>query len=268
MVLMALVIGGVVAVGVSGVLLWQRTTGRESDASIVAFPKTSVVRTVPVANEERMVDVRDGSNVDVRFPRLSGLSDSAVEQRVNDVIRAHIEAEIVGFVSGLSGVDATVLPEASQSTFQSTYEVVYLDATIASMVFRHTSYVAGAAHPYGYVTTLTFDLTRGVPLALDDVLTGDRYLETIAQYVFNDVLAQVGITADADEATVGWIREGSSPIPKQYERFTVSPDGLRVYFDPYQVASYAAGSFEVRIPYAVFREHVRPNGPLSEWVRE
>ena len=43
--------------------------------------------------------------------------------------------------------------------------------------------------------------------------------------------------------------------------FTFSGEGLTLYFPPYEVAHFAAGSWEVTLPYYDLREILRPNGP-------
>ncbi|HVO71034.1 MAG TPA: RsiV family protein [Aggregatilineaceae bacterium] len=46
------------------------------------------------------------------------------------------------------------------------------------------------------------------------------------------------------------IHQGTGENPDNYKSWTITPDGLTFYFDPYQVAAYVAGTQTVTIPLA------------------
>ena len=52
--------------------------------------------------------------------------------------------------------------------------------------------------------------------------------------------------------------EGFAPNDDNYSNWIIDGQTLRIYFPPYQVAAYAAGSFEVSIPLSQLRDILKP----------
>jgi uncharacterized protein YecT (DUF1311 family) len=61
-----------------------------------------------------------------------------------------------------------------------------------------------------------------------------------------------------------WIRRGAGPNARNFSSFALLPRELLITFDAYQVAAYAAGPQEVRIPLAQLRDVMRPNPRLPQ----
>jgi hypothetical protein len=61
--------------------------------------------------------------------------------------------------------------------------------------------------------------------------------------------------------------EGADPMETNYQNWNLFPDGLRINFDPYQVAPWAAGSQEVFIPFTQLEEIIDPAGPLAPYLQ-
>lgn len=85
---------------------------------------------------------------------------------------------------------------------------------------------------------------------------GTDYLGLIASY-YQDELSRRNIGYD------GLFVSGADPTPENYRNWNITPGGLLISFDPYQVAAYAAGPQEVLIPYAKLSAIIDPNGPLG-----
>jgi hypothetical protein len=105
--------------------------------------------------------------------------------------------------------------------------------------------MVGSAHPSSYEVALNFDINTGKILILDDVLVGD-YLTVISKYC-KDVLGE-RFAADYDQYEESF-GSGSNPEPENYENFLITPGGLIIVFDQYQVAAGVAGKQEVLIPW-------------------
>jgi hypothetical protein len=65
-----------------------------------------------------------------------------------------------------------------------------------------------------------------------------------------------------------WLADGTSPDRENFLAIVLEPTGFRVFFSPYQVAAYAAGPFEVVIPYAALVDDLNLAGPLKELTRQ
>ncbi|MFS8085155.1 MAG: RsiV family protein, partial [Acidobacteriota bacterium] len=48
-----------------------------------------------------------------------------------------------------------------------------------------------------------------------------------------------------------------------YKAWVITKKGLWIVFDPYQVASYAAGPQTVLVPYSVLKDIIKPDGPVA-----
>ncbi len=117
----------------------------------------------------------------------------------------------------------------------------------------------GGAHPNSTFGTLTFN-TNGDKIELADLFTlGARYLDALSKASYNSVVAQLknrfGPTVDDNQ--LDWIRRGTEPSSETLQFFYLSNGNLVLLFPPYQVASYAAGTFETPIPLASLSDILR-----------
>ncbi|HWW75520.1 MAG TPA: RsiV family protein, partial [Pyrinomonadaceae bacterium] len=63
------------------------------------------------------------------------------------------------------------------------------------------------------------------------------------------------------------IRAGAEPKAENYENWTITPRGLVVTFDYYQLGSYAAGAQKIILPYAELKDVIKPDGPLAPFLK-
>lgn len=125
---------------------------------------------------------------------------------------------------------------------------------VLSVLFVNFFYLGGA-HPGSYYWSLNFDFTTGQELGLGDLFVpGSDYLDRIAVYC----IEQLNEKLDFDI----W-EEGAAPVVDNYLDWTLSPQGLMIIFDEYQVAPYAAGPQQVIVPYAILADIIHPQGPIG-----
>jgi hypothetical protein len=55
---------------------------------------------------------------------------------------------------------------------------------------------------------------------------------------------------------------------KSGDEFVIKPDRLTYIFSPYEMGSYAEGSYEIDVPYAPISAKLDPNGPLKEFLHK
>ncbi len=92
--------------------------------------------------------------------------------------------------------------------------------------------------------------------------------ENLASSSANLSLDEEDLDADAitDDSETGTIAaenmNGVTPLStSDLTSFTLSPAGLRFYFSPYHVGSYAEGIYTVGVPYSVIRECIPDDSP-------
>ena len=106
-----------------------------------------------------------------------------------------------------------------------------------------------------------FDLD-GNEVTLAQVLdTNPNWLEELSLLVSQDVqkqlIARMGdslpVGAEGPDVTGAMFPEGVAPKAENFKNFVIDYDTLVIHIPPYQVAAWAAGSFEVRIPLSSLR---------------
>ena len=150
---------------------------------------------------------------------------------------------------------AAAAPSASTGSFlQSRYEVLHNQNDLLSLRIWISIYMKGAAHPGSFSKTFNFDLSTGRMLALDDLFQpGADYLPLLSQFCQAEILRR---------DSQFW-PDGADPQPANYRSWNLTPGGLLVTFDEYQVAPYAAGPQSVMVPYSELSGVLLPNGPAS-----
>jgi hypothetical protein len=192
--------------------------------------------------------------VEVEYPELQGLSNSSIQAKVNNEIRVKVFARVAAFHSQGSQFPIGSLPEGAlgQSALAANYDTSFIGKNFFSALIAYSDYTAGAAHPTGYVEVFNYDLRTGTSVTLDQVLReldpSPGTLQRLGQYVRQDLIRQLG----DDPGSVELINDGAAPLPENYKNFNLSRSDLIVFFDPYQVAPFAAGTLKVEIPYAEF----------------
>jgi hypothetical protein len=126
--------------------------------------------------------------------------------------------------------------------------------------FSVGSYYAMAVHPNTVTRTLNFKLNPSTQLELRDIFkTSTNYLDLLSTYSVGDLHKQQPKRFHNPEQRAeelknkqdAWILSGAAPTHKNYEQFVLEKGGMRIFFDPYQVGSYAEGRYEVFIPTSV-----------------
>jgi hypothetical protein len=121
-------------------------------------------------------------------------------------------------------------------------------ASVGYTSYLYTAYEdMGGAHPNGYFVTYVFD-PEGRQLQLQDLFRADtNWLEELSLIVSDQVVAEVKKRLNQDDVNGGIFQEGLAPKVENFSNFILDGDQLVIFIAPYQVASYAAGAFEVRI---------------------
>ncbi|MDD4376481.1 MAG: DUF4163 domain-containing protein [Clostridia bacterium] len=125
----------------------------------------------------------------------------------------------------------------------------YLDK-IKSFVFDIYGFTGGA-HGFSNTITKTYDLESGKAYSIDDVVTDlSKFTEIVRENIKNE-LSLRGEIVDEE-----WITMGTDS--DSLEKFSLSENGLTMYFPPYQVASYASGTIICNIPFESMQDILSP----------
>lgn len=196
--------------------------------------------------------------IDVEWPGLQWSGDPRVDA-FNQAADAFAQEEIAIFKQGVESTPDDPAFQEFSSSLTVRYTPTYLDGGLFSVHLNVSFYMAGAAHPAHYSRSMTYDLREGRMLALEDLFRpGAAYLEAISAYCIEDLNAR---------NTLAW-EEGALPNAENYQVWNITPGGLQITFDAYQVAPYASGPQTVLIPYDRLREAINPEGPLAGLINQ
>jgi hypothetical protein len=200
-------------------------------------------------------------NVSFQKPVLSGPSGEAVDN-FNKAIDNIIKNNIEGFKEETikNETEVTLPPEIAElgSFIDLTYEVYSTENNIISVKFLVAWYNAGAAHPNSYSLTVNYDLSRAKTLQLADVFNKDaKFLDVLSAYSVKDLQAKDALT----------FPDGAAPTDVNYKSWNITPDGILITFDDYQVTPHALGPQEVLVPYSELKSIIRADGPLAAFVK-
>lgn len=160
----------------------------------------------------------------------------------------------------------TVHPATSWDYLSISHEVMLFSQGLLSIEYRLGRYHAMAVHPVTKTHTLNFRLHPSLKLELDDIFDeSNDYLEVLSQYCITDLHKQQPMRfhdpgerlAQLKEKQDEWILSGAGPSASNYGQLVFVKGGIKVFFDEYQVGSYAEGRYEVFIPIPVIEPILR-----------
>ncbi|OTG92056.1 RsiV family protein [Acinetobacter sp. ANC 3813] len=140
---------------------------------------------------------------------------------------------------------------------QSTTSVRFISqwGNIATFALESYTYTAGAAHGMYHVEYVNFDLTAKKRLALQDILVKDADRKVLSALY---------------EANTMWLDEHNIERSKLQlsDNFYYGANGIVFVYPLYELASYAEGMTELKLPYplvkALFKPEYLPNLPSYE----
>ena len=142
--------------------------------------------------------------------------------------------------------------EMPASSLDVDYAIVFATPELISLQFTIYSYTGGA-HPNGQTRSFNWDPRSESEIQLADLFTpGSAYGRIIADYCRREL-------ARLDIGDREWLARGTTFNEENYQRWNPTRAGLRITFDPYQVAAYAQGAFEVTVPWGALKTLLRPS---------
>ena len=185
-------------------------------------------------------------------------SDPRVK-KFNTEVTALIQGATDQFRKGLA--EQPSKPISGGSYFDVRYALISSPGkNFISLQFKIEGMSDGAAHPYHITLSFNYDLEKGEQIKLSQLfLHGVNHLQTIADYCRTEL-------SKRDIGFEGF-SEGADPTDENYAVWNLSPEGLLIVFNEYQVAAYAAGPQSVIIPFEKLDNIINPGEVLAGWRR-
>ena len=176
---------------------------------------------------------------------------------------------------GIRAVDANIrewatgIADAFEETFNSpglypdenrpvpelwcSYSVSHPSDKALSITFEVWTYTGGSQGNLD-VMTLNYSLLTGQRLGLVDIFEDpDAALAIMSARSRRELFQRLGGMRQEQ-----YLRTGLNPVPENFASLTLTPSGIRINFQPYQVAPGMAGAQKVEIPI----EELQPAHPL------
>ncbi len=205
-----------------------------------------------VTRQDRQ-DVPKQYSLIINYPYLEGITDPRF-QLFNEVTSTTIDKIRQDFTNGINSSPATPDPNFAPSFLQTDYSITHGTNGLISVLYKVSYYVSGAAHPNQYAVSQNLDIANARVLQLADLFQpGANYLRALSDYCLQDLTRRKVLEWDT----------GALPVAENYRTWNITPDGLLISFDPYEVASYALGPQSVTIPYTELKDILNLSGPLA-----
>ena len=133
------------------------------------------------------------------------------------------------------------------------YTVSHPSDKALSITFEVWTYTGGAQGNLD-IMTLNYSLLTGQRLGLVDLFEDpDAALHLMSTWSYKELSRRLGGMRQEQ-----MLRTGLNPVPENFASLTLTPSGIRINFQPYQVAPGMAGAQKVEIPI----EELQPAHPL------
>lgn len=109
------------------------------------------------------------------------------------------------------------------------------------------------------IHSLFFNLNNRVMINLSDLfIKNSVYLKRISDY------CRATLKNKEELIDKELIDEGTAPTKSNYKIWSITPEGILIYFEDYQVASHGNSPQEVVVPYSFLLDIIKPDGPLAD----
>jgi uncharacterized protein YecT (DUF1311 family) len=184
--------------------------------------------------------------IDVDYPKTGN-------KTIDEDIASWARLQVAAFKDDAAGND----DDSASGPYQLGigFQVARNDDKAFAVLFTYSTY-EGGAHPNLVFQTMNFLMPDGWHVYLQEIFT-EAGLKKISKLA----------TADLDKQLIGpdgmgdkdWIARGAGPAWDNFGAFVLLPDTLDISYAPYNVAPYAAGGQETKIPLAPLKPFLRAN---------
>ena len=207
--------------------------------------RTSSPAAVTSETESNKTVIGENGSVSLWTRKLFLEEKTAADRQINQTL-AEIYSDFESYVEDATADEQEMYenhPEQSEdfdyipnSDFSLDVYLDYVDDDTIAFDCSYYQYFTYAAHGYYWSDYYVFDRETGERLSFEDFAGNPASIINIARpYV---------------EKAAGW--DFDSEMLLEISRFSLSEDGYTLYFAPYDIDCYAAGSFLITIPYEAF----------------
>jgi hypothetical protein len=206
-------------------------------------------------------------NVSVTYPVFTIKSISSIKD-LNDYIADKMKGYLDSGRAALQGSKDEANEEDSATVSEYSYEnnaaVDYISESISSIICTNYLY-SGGAHPTFSYSTQNYYYKSGM---IKEITLAELFKPNIdyAQILSDECIKELKEN-QAPSIVNGEITDITEQIQKGYVPFTILQAGLKFYFSPYVIGSYADGPSECVVKYSKIKNSLNLDGVLSEFAK-
>lgn len=189
-----------------------------------------------------------GYKGDIRIPQLNKLKDEKIQKELNEMFQNHgkefgekLKKDGMEYVAESKKLGFSLINYAADTN----YKVHTLTSKLLSLTVVYNSYTGGAHGNYN-VTPYNYDLITGKEIALKNLFKEDF---DYAKAINEEIKKQIEVL-NKDNHLIQGFESISEKQP-----FYIEGDNLVIYFQPYEIASYAMGTPRFKIPVSLFKDN-------------
>ncbi|MDH6314243.1 hypothetical protein M2137_003042 [Parabacteroides sp. PFB2-10] len=182
--------------------------------------------------------------------------EAAAEKYTNDYLEMYKELEEY-FEEELKSADEEAVGSWYGYFETSNNEVVYNKGGILSYIVSYENYTGGA-HGAHTVTNHIIDLESMAFLKEEDVFV-ENFENPLAQLLVEEITANNNLTDSKELEEIGFFS-----VEEIYpnDNFYADEEGITYTFNEYEIAAYAVGVTQVKLPYAKIKHLLQKESPL------
>jgi hypothetical protein len=149
-------------------------------------------------------------------------------------------------------------------TLERNVTVVLNQHGIISLELSEYSFLGGA-HPNGVVAYNNYELSTGKKIMLNDILLSgyEKILNPLAEKEFRKVRE---LKPDESLEKAGfWFKNDKFKLT---DNFAIQKNGLKFFFNDYEVGPHVMGATEIFISYSEIKQIIKKDGLLSSFIEE
>lgn len=171
------------------------------------------------------------------------------EDHLNTLISDKINDWLDDFIIEADLYQSTAEIAGLPFTFKNQWSVTINSDDYASILLTAYQFTGGA-NGVDKMASFTWDKLNKKEMTIEDFLPlvlPEPSLESLAQACRKEL--NIALQAETNPSIIDMIYNGTEPVPENYDIFTISDQGLTIYFEKYQVAPGSEGTQAVLLPY-------------------
>lgn len=223
-------------------------TGTPGQATPVAVtPTVSSVTLTSSAPDGRWT-------VNFKKPVVSGVTPAAVTA-MNDSLTTKVNA----YISSFNGTEPPVVASGDgPSTLTGDFTVAFASPMLLSLRFTILTYITGAAHPVADAGSINFNVATGTVIQLPEIFSSPAVaLPVLQTQAYKKLTSLLG-------SDLSW--PASVTMSDFGQAWVFTPTGLELTWSQGVIASTAAGTPKISIPWSALKTVIAKPGPAAGFV--